>query len=45
MARERTGTLVWRKKGWCARLTVTVDGEPVKRWFFLGTEKPASCEA
>jgi len=43
MARERKGTLVWRKSGWNALVTVTVDGEPVRKWFPLDTEnKPAA---
>ena len=28
MARPRTGTLFYRKHGWCARVTVVIDGEP-----------------
>lgn len=38
MARKRTGTLVWTKQGFAARLTVDVDGEAVKKWFLLGTD-------
>ena len=38
MARKRTGTLVYRAtQGWCARVTVTVDGESTKEWIVLGT--------
>lgn len=44
MARERKGTLVWRKKGWCARVTVTVDGEPDKKWYPLGTDNRAGAK-
>lgn len=44
MARQRKGTLVWRKQGWCARITVTVDGEPVKQWFPLGTDNKAAAK-
>lgn len=35
--RPRTGSLEFRGKTWHARLTVTVDGESVRRWFDLGT--------
>jgi integrase len=35
--RPRTGTLEMRGAQWFARLTVNVDGEPLRRWFPLGT--------
>jgi integrase len=36
--RPRKGALVYRPtQGWCARLTVDVDGEPVRKCFPLGT--------
>jgi integrase len=35
--RPNTGSLVWTKSGWCARVTMTLDGERVKQWFKLGT--------
>jgi integrase len=44
MARERKGTLVWRASGWCARVTVTIDGEPVKKWYPLGTDNKAAAK-
>ncbi len=42
MPRKPTGTLIWTKAGWAARIPVVVgyvDGKPVKekRWFPLGT--------
>ena len=41
--RPRTGSLELRGKTWHARLTVTVDGESVRKWFDLGTDsKPAA---
>ena len=36
--RPRTGSLEFRSGSWWARLTVTVDGESVRRWFRLDTE-------
>jgi hypothetical protein len=30
MARQRKGCLIWRKSGWNALVTVTVDGEVVR---------------
>jgi integrase len=41
MARRRTGTLVWQKRGWSARIPVVVDGVTVKQVFFLGTDSKA----
>ncbi len=41
MARPRKGHLEWRKCGWCARLTVNVDGESIQQWHKLGTENRA----
>src|SRR6266508_347646 len=42
MARERSGTLILRKKGWCARITIdrVVDGEVIqeREWCPLGTD-------
>ena len=36
--RPRKGALLWRAtKGWCARLTVTIDGERVRKVVELGT--------
>ncbi len=35
--RPATGTLELRKSGWYVRLTVTVDGESVRKWFPLET--------
>jgi len=40
--RPRRGSLEFRKGSWQARLTVTVDGESVRRWFNLGTESQAA---
>jgi integrase len=37
MARQRSGTLVWRKKGWCARVTVGQGDEARREWRALGT--------
>jgi hypothetical protein len=46
MARKRTGTLIWRKKGWSARVPVkkVVDGETIteKQYFDLGTTSKAA---
>jgi integrase len=39
--RPRKGTLEFRGKTWHARLTVTVDGESVRKWFDLGTDNKA----
>ena len=36
--RPRKGSLAMRGKTWHARLTMTVDGESVRRWFDLGTD-------
>jgi len=36
--RPRKGSLEFRGKTWRARLTVTVDGESVRKWFDLGTQ-------
>jgi hypothetical protein len=35
--RPATGTLELRKSGWYARLTVTIDGKRVRKWFDLET--------
>src|SRR5258708_39342272 len=37
MARARKGTLVWRKSGWNALVTLTKDGEAIRKWYALGT--------
>jgi hypothetical protein len=37
MARQRKGCLIWRKSGWNALVTLTVDGERVRKWYPLGT--------
>lgn len=37
MARPRTGSLVWRKSGWRARISVIIDGETVQKTYDLGT--------
>jgi hypothetical protein len=37
MARPRKGHLEWRKCAWCARNTVTVDGETTQQWHKLGS--------
>ena len=37
MARQRKGALVWRKSGWNALVTLTIDGEAVRKWCPLGT--------
>ena len=42
--RLRTGTLEFRHGRWQARLTVTVDGEPVRKWFDLGTENKSAAK-
>jgi integrase len=45
MAKPRTGSLIWNKSGWRARLTVTEDGERVQRVFNLGTTSRAAAKA
>src|SRR5450432_726563 len=40
--RPRSGQLVWRKTGWCARVTVLVDGERVRVWRALETDSKAA---
>src|SRR5882724_7679828 len=39
--RPRKGTLEFRGKSWHARLTVTVEGESLRKWFDLGTDNKA----
>ena len=39
--RPRKGTLEFRGKSWHARLTVTVEGESVRKWFDLATDNRA----
>src|SRR4051794_19966762 len=39
--RPRKGSLEFRGKTWHARLTVTVEGESVRKWFDLGTDNKA----
>ncbi len=42
MARPRKGTLIWREtKGWCARVTMEVEGETIRRMVELGTRDKA----
>src|SRR5262245_1887748 len=41
MGRPRKGTLEFRSGSWHARLTVTVEGESIRRWFDLGTDNKA----
>jgi hypothetical protein len=36
--RPRKGSLEFRGKTWHARLTVTVEGESIRKWFDLGTD-------
>jgi hypothetical protein len=36
--RKRTGSLLWRRGKWYARLTVDRDGEPVRLIRALGTD-------
>lgn len=36
--RPRKGTLEFRNGQWWARLTVTIDGESVRKWYPLGTD-------
>jgi integrase len=36
--RPRKGSLEFKGKSWRARLTVTVEGESVRKWFDLGTQ-------
>lgn len=41
--RPRSGTLEFRRGRWFGRLTITVDGENIRRWFDLGTDsKPVA---
>jgi integrase len=41
--RPRKGTLELRGGIWCARLTTTVDGEAIRKWYPLGTDsRPAA---
>jgi len=43
MPRKATGTLIWTKDGWAARVPGVKDGEKVKLWFPLGTDsKPVA---
>jgi predicted secreted protein len=45
MARERKGTLIWRaSSGWNAILTITKDGESIRKWEPLGTENKAAAK-
>jgi integrase len=37
MARALTGTLVWQKRGWCARIPQVVEGVRIKPIYFLDT--------
>jgi len=39
--RPRKGTLEFRGKTWHARLTITIEGESVRKWFDLGTDNKA----
>jgi integrase len=39
--RPRKGSLEFRGKTWHARLTVTVEGESLRKWFDLGTDNKA----
>jgi len=39
--RPRKGTLEFRGKTWRARLSVTVEGESLRKWFDLGTDNKA----
>lgn len=39
--RPRKGTLEYRRGSWHARLTVTVEGESLRRWFNLETQNKA----
>jgi integrase len=39
--RPRKGTLEFRGKTWHARLTVTVEGESLRKWYDLGTDNKA----
>jgi hypothetical protein len=41
MATPRTGTLIWQKRGYAARVPVRVEGELVKQVFFLETDSKA----
>jgi len=36
--RPRKGTLEWRGGTWCGRITITVDGESIRRWVRLETD-------
>ncbi len=36
--RPRKGSLEWRGGTWCGRVTVTVDGESIRRWVRLETD-------
>lgn len=45
MARPRTGSLVWAKSGWRARVTLEVDGERVQRTINLATMSKAVAKA
>ena len=40
--RPRTGTLEFRAGSWRARLSVTVDGETIRKWFDLETDNKAA---
>lgn len=44
MGRPRTGSLVWTKKGWAARITTTVDGERVRVQHQLETTSRAAAQ-
>jgi len=39
--RPRKGSLEFRGKTWHARLTITVEGESIRKWFDLGTDNKA----
>jgi integrase len=41
MAKKRTGTLIWQKRGWSARVPVVIDAVKVKRVYYLGTDSKA----
>lgn len=44
MGRPSTGSLVWTKKGWAARITTTVDGERVRLQRQLETTNKAAAQ-